>query len=147
MKYFDGNYYVEVKDHRFSNHPTESLILRKRDPPISLRTQYQVQIETPIRKNQKFVENNGELEVKNYPKNKQPIIQNQQQKFKLPNCPSCKQNNRLDFNKEYYCRNCENINNKQRHQIDKKVLRQGRDFSTILKYANKKNKRDLDEYG
>ena len=44
----------------------------------------------------------------------------------------------LDFDKGYYCRNCENIINKQKHQIDKKVLRQDRDFSTRLNYANKK---------
>ena len=74
--------------------------------------------------------------VKNYPKNKQPIIQ--QQKFKPPNCPSCKQKNWLEFDKGYYCTNCEYIINKQKHQIDKKVLRQDRDFSTRLNYANKK---------
>ena len=25
MKYLDGNYYVEVKDHRFENNPTENI--------------------------------------------------------------------------------------------------------------------------
>ena len=30
--------YVEVKDHRYRVHPTENVILRKRDPPKSLRT-------------------------------------------------------------------------------------------------------------
>ena len=74
----------------------------------SLRTQYQVQKETQIRKNQKVIKNdNIELIVKNYPKNKQPFIQ--QQQFKLPNCPSCKRNNRLDFDKSYYCRKCDYI--------------------------------------
>ena len=34
--------------------------------------------------------------------------------------------------------NCENTIDKQRQQIDKKVLRQKRDFSTRLNYANKK---------
>ena len=38
----------------------------------------------------------------------------------------------------YYCTNCEFIINKQKHQIDKKVHRQDRDFSTRLNYANKK---------
>ena len=67
-------------------------MLRKRDPPTSLRTQYQVQNETQIRKNQKVTKNeNDQLVVNKYPENKQPIIQ--QQKFKPPNCPSCKQNN------------------------------------------------------
>ena len=137
MKYLNGEYYVEVKDHRYKIHPTENIILRKRDPPTSLRTQYQVQNETQIRKNQKVIKNdNNQLVVKNYPKNKQPIIQ--QSKFKLPNCPSCKRNNWLEFDKGYYCRNCEYIINKQKHQIDKKVLRQDRDFSSRLNYANTK---------
>ena len=138
MKYLDGNYYVEVKDHRYKIHPTENIIVRKRDPPTSLRTQYQVQNETKIRKNQKVIKNDDQLIVKNYPKNKnkQPIIQ--QQKFKPPTCPSCKRNNWLEFDKGYYCQNCEYILNKQKHQIDKKVLRQGRDFSTRLNYANTK---------
>ena len=47
-------------------------------------------------------------------------------------------NNWLEFDKGYYCTNCEYINNKQKHQIDKKVLRQDHDFSTRLNYANKK---------
>ena len=137
MKYLNGEYYVEVKDHRYKIHPTANIILRKRDEPKSLRTQYQVQNEAQIRKNQKVIKNdNNELVVKNYPKNKQPIVQ--QQKFKPPNCPSCKQNNWLEFDKGYYCTNCEYIINKQRHQIDKKVLRQDHDFSTRLNYANKK---------
>ena len=62
MKYLNGEYYVEVKDHRYRIHPTENFILRKRNPPTSLRTQYKVQNNTQIRKNQKVVENNGKLE-------------------------------------------------------------------------------------
>ena len=42
MKYLNGRYYVEGKDHRYKIHPTEKIILRKRDPPTSLRSQYQV---------------------------------------------------------------------------------------------------------
>ena len=137
MKYLNGNYYVEVKDKRFLIHPTENIILRLSDEPKSLRTQYQVQNETQIRRNQKVIKNdNDQLVVKNYPKNKQPIVQ--QQKFKPPNCPSCKQNNWLEFDKGYYCTICEYIINKQKHQIDKKVLRQSHDFSTRINYANKK---------
>ena len=137
MKYLNGEYYVEVKDHRYKIHPTENIILRLRDEPKSLRTQYQVQNETQIRKNQKVIKNdNDQLVVKNYPKNKQPIIQ--QQKFKPPNCPSCKQNNWLEFDKGYYCRNCEYIINKQKHQVDKNIRRQDHDFSSRLNYANKK---------
>ena len=135
MKYLNGEYYVEVKDHRYKIHPTENIILRKREEPKSLRSQYQVQNETQIRRNQKVNKNdNDQLVVKNYPKNKQPIIQ--QQKFKPPNCLKCKQNNWLEFDKGYYCTNCEYIINKQKHQINKKVLRQDRDFSSRLNYAN-----------
>ena len=136
MKYLNGENYVEVKDHRQKIHPNEKIILRKRDPPTSLRTQYQVQNNTLIRKNQKVVENNGKLEVKNYPK-KQPI--QQQSKFKPPNCPSCRRKNWLEFDKRYYCRNCEYLNNKQKDQIEKKKVRsQPHNFSTRLNYANKK---------
>ena len=137
MKYINGEYYVEVKHHRYKIHPTEIFILQKRDPPTSLRTQYQVQNETQIRRNQKVIKNdNDQLIVKNYPRNKQPIIQ--QQKFKPPNCPSCKRNNWFESDKGYYSRNCEYIINKEKHQIDKEVLRQDRDFSTRLNYANTK---------
>ena len=118
MKYLNGRYYVEVEDHRYKIHPAENIILRLRDEPKSLRTQYQIQNETKIRRNQKVIKNvNDQLVVKNYPKNKQPITQQQP---KLPNCPSCKRNNWLEFDKGYYCKNCEYIINKQKHQIDKK---------------------------
>ena len=137
MKYLNGDYYVEVNDHRYKIHPTENILLRKKDPPTSLRTQYQVQNETKIRRNQKVNKNdNDELVVKNYPKNKQPITQ--QQKFKPPNCPCCKRNSWLEFDRGFFCKICEYIINKQKHQIDKKVLRQDRYFSTRLNYANKK---------
>ena len=137
MKYLNGEYFVEVKDHRYRIQPTESFIIRKRDPPISLRTQYHVQKETHIRRNQKVIKNdNNQLVVKNYPKNNQP--NSQQPKFKPPNCPKCEQSIWLEFDKGYYCKNCENLINKQRHQKDKKVLRQERDFSTRLNYVNKK---------
>ena len=86
-----------------------------------------MQNNTQIRKNQKVVKNdNDELVVKNYPKKKQPIIH--QPKFKPPNCPSSKRKNWLEFDKGYYCQNCEYIINKQKHQIDKKVRRQDHDF-------------------
>ena len=134
MKYLNGENYVEVKDHRYETHPTEKLILRKRDPPTSLRTQYQVQNDTQIKRSQKIIKNDNDvLVVKNYPKNKQAFIQQQ-----LPNCPNCKKNNWLEFDKSYYCKNCEYIINKQKHQIDRKLLRQDRDFSARLNYANKK---------
>ena len=44
----------------------------------------------------------------------------------------------MEFDKVYYCKNCEHIISKQKHQINKNVLRQGRDFSTRLNYANTK---------
>ena len=55
MKYLVGKNYVDVKRLRYRIHPTESFILRLRDPPTFIRTQYQVQNETQIRKNQKVV--------------------------------------------------------------------------------------------
>ena len=137
MKYLDGNEYEEVRGHRYKCHPTENNILRLRDELKSSRTQYQVQSETKIMRNQKDITNdNDELKVKNYHKNKQPLIH--QPKFEPPTCLSCKRNNWLEFDKSYFCKNCEIIINKQKHQIDKKVLRQDRDFSTRLQYANKK---------
>ena len=60
MKYLNGEYYVEVKDHRYKIHPTENIIIRIRDPPTSLRTQYQVQNEIKIRKNQKVIKNDND---------------------------------------------------------------------------------------
>ena len=65
MKYLNGQYYVEVKHQRYKFHPTGNIILRLRDEPKSLRTQYQVQNETQIRKNQKVIQNdNDQLVVK-----------------------------------------------------------------------------------
>ena len=137
MKYLDGEFNVEVKDHRYRIHPTAKIILRKRNTPKSLRTQYQVQNNTQIRKNQKVIrDDDNELLVKNCLKNQQPI--QRQQKFELPNCPSCERNNWLEFDKGCYCQDCEFIINKQKHQIDNKIRRQAHYFSTRLPYAEKK---------
>ena len=103
MKCLDGKYYVEVKDHRYRIHPTENIILRKRDPPSSLRTKYQVLNETHIRRNQEVIKNDtNEILVKNYLKKKQSI--NQQQKYRPSNCPSCELNIWIKFDKGYYCK-------------------------------------------
>ena len=110
----------------------------------NLRTQYQVQKETQIRKNQKVIKNYNELIVKNYPKKKQLI---QKRKYKPRNCPTCKKNIWLEFDKTYHCRICEYIINKQKHQIDKKILRKDRDFSTRLPYANEKIRETKRFYG
>ena len=68
MKFFNGQYYVEVKDHRYKIHPTENILLRNGEEPKSLRTQYQVQKNTQIRKYQKVIKNdNDEMIVKIYP--------------------------------------------------------------------------------
>ena len=100
MKYLNGEYYVEVKDKRYKIHPTKKIILRQKDPPLSFRTQYQVQNETQIKRNQKYIRNdNDELKVKTYPKNKQPF--QQQPKIKPPIGPSCKRNNWLELDKGY----------------------------------------------
>ena len=140
MKFLNGEHYLEVKDKRYRIHPTEFIPSTLRDPPNSLRTQYQVQNKFQIRKNQKVIKNdNDELTVKNHPK-EQPNIQ--QRKSNLPSCPSCTRNNWLEFDKGYYCENCDNIIIKQKYQVDKKLRRQDRDLSTRLPYANKKT-RDL----
>ena len=52
-------------DHRYRIHTTGKIILRPRHEPKSLRNQYQLQNDTQIRKDQKVVENDGRLEVKN----------------------------------------------------------------------------------
>ena len=44
----------------------------------------------------------------------------------------------LEFDKSFYCTNCEFIINKQKHQIDKQVRREDHNFSTRLNYANKR---------
>ena len=98
MKYLNGNYYVEVKDERYIMHPIEKINLTKRDPPTFLRTQYQVQNDTEVRRNQKVIKNdNDELIVETYPKNKQPF--QQQPKLKSPDFPICDRNNWLKFDK------------------------------------------------
>ena len=74
LKNLVGRYYVEVKSHRFKIHPTKMIIFKLRYEPKSLRTQCQVQNETQIRKSQKVIKNdNDELIVKIYPKDKQPF--------------------------------------------------------------------------
>ena len=84
MKYLNGEYYVEVKGHRYKIHLTENIILRKRDPPASLRTQHQVKNQTKTRTNQRVIRNDdNQLVVKNYPKNKSKQSSIQQQKFDL----------------------------------------------------------------
>ena len=75
-----------MKDHPYRIHPTENNIIILRDEPKSLRTQYEVQNETQIRKNQKVIkDDNNELLVENYLKNKQANIP----KIEPPNWPSC----------------------------------------------------------
>ena len=135
MKHRGGNDYLEVNDHRYRIHPIENMILRKRDPPLSLRTPYQVQNDTKIRKKQKVIRNdNDELEDKNCFENKKLPIQ--QQKFEPPNCSSCKRNKWLEFDKGYFCKRCEYNVNKQNIKLIKKVLRQDHYFSLLLQYAN-----------
>ena len=55
MKFLIGQYFVEVKDKRYSIHPPENNILRLRDPPKFLSFQNQVQNETQIRKIKKLL--------------------------------------------------------------------------------------------
>ena len=56
----------------------------------------------------------------------------------MTNCHFCKQKIWLGINKRCYCKNCDYTFNKQKHQIDKKVLRQEKNFITRLQCASKK---------
>ena len=142
MNIFKGKYYIEVKDKRYLIHPTANILLRLWDPAPSLRTQYQVQNETQIRTNQKVIKNkNDEVEVKNYPENKQQS--KQLPKYKPADCPSCKRNKGLEFEKSYYCKNCEHFIDEHKHQIEEKILGQDHNFSTRLPYADER----IREYG
>ena len=76
--------------------------------------------------------------VKNCPIIEQPT--QQQPKFKPPNCPSCKRNLWLEFDRGWYCQSCEYIINKHQHQIAEKVHGQDHFCSTRLNYANKEMK-------
>ena len=60
MKYLNGEYHVEVKDYRYKSHPTENSILREQVEPKFLRTQYQAQSETQIRRYQKVIKNDND---------------------------------------------------------------------------------------
>ena len=131
MMYLNVEYYVEVKDKRYRIHPTEVIILRLCDEPKSLKTQYQVQNETQIRRNQKVIKiDNDELIVKSYLKKKQPI--QREQKFKPHERPSCKRTGWLEFDKGYKCHFCEYFINKQKHQINIKV--RDKIFFFLLEY-------------
>ena len=133
MKYPIGKFYVEFKDKQDSKAPTEKVILLIREEPPLLRIQYQLQNEKN-RKDQKLVKNdNDELEVKPYPKNKKNIfIENPQ--INLPSCPTGKQDKWIEFNKSNFCPGCEYITDKQKHENKKEVLRQDKKFSTRLPY-------------
>ena len=55
MKYLYGKFYVELKNKRYIIQPTRNTILGLREEPKSLRTQYQVEHNTQITKNQKVI--------------------------------------------------------------------------------------------
>ena len=60
-------------------HSTENFLSRLGDEPKSLRTQYHVEKETQVRKNQKVIKNDDdELIVKNYPKRNNKLSNNNQ---------------------------------------------------------------------
>ena len=111
MSYSKGINYVEVKDKRYSIHPSEKIILKLRDPPQSLRIQYRAQRETEIKRNQKVLKkDNDEMIVKNYLKKKKANIQ--QPKYNWTKCLGCKWNNCFAFDKGWFCQICEFIINK-----------------------------------
>ena len=62
MKYLNGKFYVEVKDHRYTIHNGQ--ILRLRPPPKSLKTMYQVMYDVKLPKKSKVIrDDNGNLVV------------------------------------------------------------------------------------
>ena len=64
---------TRVKDKRHSIHPLYDIILRGRDEPKSLRTQYQVINESKLWKKPKgFKSYNDKLELERYPKKSKP---------------------------------------------------------------------------
>ena len=88
MNYLNGQNNVEVKEKRYKIPPDEYIILGKRHPPKSFRTQNQVQNATITGKNQKRIKNDkDELKGKRYPKKKKLKIE--KAKVNLPSCRSC----------------------------------------------------------
>ena len=76
MKFPNGNIYVEVKDKRYTVHPTENMKLRETKPPKNLRSHNQVQNESKRGRNQKNNNNqNDQLEIKRNSKKKEPIFE------------------------------------------------------------------------
>ena len=57
MKLLNVKNYVEVKDKQKNIHPCEKFVSRERKEPKRLRTLYQVQNGTKIRKKQKVIKN------------------------------------------------------------------------------------------
>ena len=107
--------------------------MREREPPKSPGTQHRVQNEIEIRKNLKVSRKDiDKLEVRPYSKTKKS---NQKNVFLLLACPSCRENNWIEFRKAWCCQNNGVINNKQNYQ---KILRRDKFFSRIETYANKK---------
>ena len=47
MKYVNGNYYAEVKDHGYRIHPTENIILRKRD--LSILSEHSIKFKMKLK--------------------------------------------------------------------------------------------------
>ena len=143
MKYLNGKYYVEVKDKKYKIHPSENIILREREQPKSLRTQYQIQNNTKIRRNQKVIKDDkGKLTVKPYPKKEKP--QHSENTQKIIQCPSCYRNAMVEYDEYYQCEVCDVIMNKTKKEMGKKVFRQSKNFSTRLPYGEKKLKEIYD---
>ena len=141
MKYLNGKYYVEVKDKKYKIHPTENIILREREQPKSLRTQYQVINDTKIRRNQKVIaDDKGKLTVKSYPKKEKEKPQEPTNIQKIIQCPSCGRNAMVEYDEYYQCEVCDTIMNKTKQQMGKKVFRQSKNFSKRSPYGEKKLK-------
>ena len=114
MKNCNGRFYVDVKYKPYSFHPNEEIFLREREPSKTLETQHRVQNEREIRKNLKVITKDiDKLEVRPHSETKK---KNQKFKFLLLACPSCIENNWIEFSKAWCCQIYDFINNIQNYQ-------------------------------
>ena len=55
MKFLNGQYYVEVKDHRYRIYPPEIFILRERDPPNLIEYNIKFKVKLNLEKIKKIL--------------------------------------------------------------------------------------------
>ena len=104
-----------VKDKRYNIHPKKKDVLREREPPKSLRNQYQVINDTELKKSGKVNKiNDNDIEVKAYTETKKKKTTEKPRRD--IECPICKQGNCIEVDKGYYRPKYELIIEKQKQQ-------------------------------